>query len=301
MTHRVLLTGGAGFVGSHLTRACLKEGWKVGVIYQPQAGFSQLEDVRTQINSYPVNGTTENILSIVEEFQPELVFHLASIFLVQHAPRDIPTLIDSNITFGVQLLEAMAKSRSPYLVNAGTSWQHYQNSDYNPVNLYAATKQAFEDILEYYVQAYRIRAITLKLYDTFGPADPRPKLINVLRHSAKEKSRLDMSPGDQLIDLVYIDDVVNAFMVSARRLFDDKVVSHERFAVSSGKPVRLRDLVAIYERVSGQSLDISWGGRPYREREVMKPWSHGKRLPGWRPMVDLVEGIRKTLEQKNES
>ena len=300
MRRRVLLTGGAGFVGSHLVQACLQEGWQVGVIYQPQVGISQIGKFGSSISVYPVNGPTAEVLSIVEQFQPELVFHLASVFLAQHSPKDILTLVDSNIAFGAQILEAMALHNVPYLVNAGTSWQHFHDEDYNPVNLYAATKQAFEDILEYYVQAGWVRAITLELFDTYGPADPRQKLFQLLARSARERSRLEMSPGEQLIDLVYVDDVVAAFMVAAKRLLGGQVASHDRYAVSSGEPVRLRDLVEIYQRLTGQTLDIVWGGRPYRDREVLLPWTRGERMPGWEPVVGLEEGIKLISDGKSD-
>jgi nucleoside-diphosphate-sugar epimerase len=71
-------------------------------------------------------------------------------------------------------------------------------------------------------------------------------------------------------------------------------MGHETFAVSSGAPIRLKDLVAVYQRTTGQMLPIEFGGRPYRPREVMLPWNRGRPLPGWRPRVDLAEGIRRT-------
>ena len=300
MNRRVLLTGGAGFLGSHLTRACLQEDWQVGVIYQPQGGISQIEELGSQISVYPVNGQTEQVLDIIEQFQPDLVFHLASVFLAQHSPKDILMLVDSNIAFGTQILEAMALNNVPYLVNTGTSWQHYLDEEYNPVNLYAATKKAFEDILEYYIQAGGVKAISLKLFDTYGPADPRHKLFQVLASAAREGSRLEMSPGEQLLDLVYIDDVVNAFIIAAKRLFDGKVQAHERYAVSSGQPIRLRELVEIYQQVTGRTLDIAWGGNPYREREMMTPWSRGEQLPGWEPVIGYEEGIKLIWDQMDD-
>ena len=160
---RVLLTGGAGFVGSHLVRACLSKGWQVGVLYLPQAGLVQIQDVLPKIQVYPVAGTTEEIFSAMAHFKPDLVFHLASVFLSNHSPANIITLVQSTVTFGTQLLDAMSTFEVPYFVNTGTSWQHYESDAYNPVNLYAATKQAFEDIVDYYVQSRRITAITLKI------------------------------------------------------------------------------------------------------------------------------------------
>lgn len=291
MTQRVLLTGGAGFIGSHLVRACRREGWQVGVLCKPQSALDQIQDLLDEIQVYPVDGSTESVLHSIEKFKPALVFHLASVFRTTHSPEDILPLIESNVAFGAQVLEAMSTCGVPYFVNTSTSWQHYCALSYNPVNLYAATKQAFEDIVEFYAQSEQVTAISLKLYDTYGPGDSRPKLFKMLESAARENVRLEMSPGEQLIDIVYVDDVVRAFVISAWRLFNQQATGHERYAVSSGSPIRLRDLVALYQRVTGQQLEIVWGGRPYREREVMVPWSNGPQLPGWTPEINLDRGI----------
>jgi nucleoside-diphosphate-sugar epimerase len=160
--------------------------------------------------------------------------------------------------------------------------------------LYAATKQAFEDILAYYTEATAIKAITLQLFDTYGPDDPRPKLFHLLAKTARSQESLAMSPGEQLIDLVYIDDVIDAYLCAAD-LLSTLPAGHQVYAVSSGKPLPLRKLVSIYELVSGLKLHIDWGKRTYRPREVMLTWSKGKTLPGWHAKVGLHEGIRKSI------
>jgi nucleoside-diphosphate-sugar epimerase/glycosyltransferase involved in cell wall biosynthesis len=299
MSKRVLVTGGAGFVGSHVVRACLREGWQVAVLYKPESGLAQIQDVLDQIKVYPVLGKSNEVFDIFKDFCPDLVFHLASVFISKHEPEDVLTLVNSNIGFGAQILEAMAKYNVTYMVNAGTSWQHYDGNDYDPVNLYASTKQAFEDILHYYVETALVHAVTLKLFDTYGPLDSRSKIINLLDRAARERFPLDLSPGEQLIDIVYIDDVVRAFMIAAKLLFEGKVHQHQTYMVSSDKTVRLRDLVETYEKVTDQKLDVNWGGRPYRYREVMIPWRGGNYLPGWHPEVDLEQGIKKCAGQKN--
>ena len=111
--------------------------------------------------------------------------------------------------------------------------------------------------------------------------------------SAGKQNTLAMSPGEQMIDLVHIDDVVEAFSMSAQRLMNDVVEGHEHYAVSSGQPIRLRDLVELFGRITGRELPIAWGGRPYRDREVMLPWNTGTPVPGWLPQVGLEEGIRR--------
>ena len=70
----------------------------------------------------------------------------------------------------------------------------------------------------------------------------------------------------------------------------------EAFGVSSGAALPLKELAAIYSSVSGYPMNIEWGGRPYRPREVMQPWHSFKVLPGWVPTIDLATGIKRCLE-----
>lgn len=291
-TQRVaLVTGATGFVGSHLARRLVREGWQVHIL--SRAG-SRLPDAGefAQVTNHIHDGSTEGMVRCVALAKPDVVFHLASLFLPQHATKDVEPLIVSNVLFGNQLLEAMRINEISRIINTGTSWQHYNNEDYNPVCLYAATKQAFEALLEYYAQACGVKAITLKLFDTYGPDDPRPKLFHLLSKAAKLGESLDMSAGEQLIDIVHIDDVVEAYLIAAQRLLGGKVSQHECYAVSSGQPLPLKELVQLYAEVTKQTVNVNWGARPYRYREVMVPWHRGNSLMGWSPKIKLSEGMR---------
>ena len=164
-------------------------------------------------------------------------------------------MIQSNILFGTQLIEAMTVNGVYSLINTGTSWQHFQNQPYNPVCLYAATKQAYETILAYYMEVSPLKVVTLKLFDTYGPNDPRRKLIPLLHEAAEKQHTLAMSPGEQLIDIVHIDDICNAFVVAADRIINNVIFSQwEEYAVSSGKPLLLKDIVKTYEAVTGKAF-----------------------------------------------
>jgi nucleoside-diphosphate-sugar epimerase len=292
---RALVTGATGFVGSRLAQRLVREGWEVFVVVRPTSKLDQLAGVRDSIKIYEHDGSTEHLKHLVAAAKPEIVFHLASLFLAQHQAKDIVPLIQSNLQFGTQLVEAMVQNGVYRLVNTGTSWQHYENRDYSPVCLYAATKQAFEALLQFYLETTPLKVITLKLFDTYGPGDPRPKLFRLLKTAAEKQEPLAMSPGEQLIDLVYIDDVVEAYLVAAERLRAGLTNAHERYAVSSGQPISLKELVRVYEQVTGTKLPIQWGGRPYRPREVMVPWNKGAKLPGWEPRVALLEGVSRVV------
>lgn len=287
-----LITGATGFVGAHLVQRLLAEGWGVHVIIRPGSSCALLQPVMDRITLHIHAGDADGLIKIVAASRPHTVFHLASLFLAQHTSSDVAPLIQSNVLFPTQLLEAMAVNGVSRLINTGTSWQHYENEEYNPVCLYAATKQAFEAMLEYYLRVANFSAITLKLFDTYGPNDPRKKLFALLKQTAITREPLLMSPGEQLIDLVYIDDVIEAYLGAAERLANAQPGSKESFAVTSGSPLKLRTLVEIYQEEIGIKLPIEWGRRSYRQREVMVPWPNGITLPGWAPRVSLREGVR---------
>lgn len=288
MTRRALITGGTGFIGTALVGRLAGDGWEVHGIVRPD-GLPP----PSPLVVHEHDGSTAGLAAIVADARPDVVFHLASLFLATHTAEQVEPLVGANVLFGTQLLDGMAAGGCTRLVNTGTVWQHFGGADYDPVCLYAATKQAFEDIITFYVSARDLSAVTLELFDTFGPDDPRPKLFSVLRRAARTGERLSMSAAEQTIDYVYIDDITDAYARAAERLLAGAASGHERYEVRTGRARALRDVVETWQRVTGRTLDIGWGERSYRDREVMAPWRGGRELPGWRPTVELEEGIRR--------
>jgi nucleoside-diphosphate-sugar epimerase len=286
-----LVTGATGFIGRHLSQRLIAEGWEVHCIVRPSS-----ETPPAGAISHVYDGTTDSVLGIVEATAPDIVFHLASLFVANHGPSDVEPLVYSNVLLGAQLLEGMSVGGCRRLVNTGTCWQHFGDADYDPVNLYAATKQALEDIIQYYVNARDLTTVTLKIYDTYGPDDTRGKLVQQLVKAALEGHQLKLSPGGQKLELVHIDDVVQAFTVAADLALSGHADGHVRYAVRATERLDLRAIVSLVERISGHTIDAAWGALSYRQREVLEPWRLGQAVPGWTPEVRLEAGIREVVE-----
>jgi nucleoside-diphosphate-sugar epimerase len=302
-THKkvALITGGTGFIGSHLVHRLISEQWTVHVIIRPSSDIKLLVNVRDAITTHIYDGSIESLSKVMELSRPQVVFHIASFFTAEHTSHDILPMLQCNLIFATQLVEVMVKQGVNKLINTGTSWQHFENKDYSPVCLYAATKQAFESILQYYTETALLQVITLKLFDSYGPSDPRGKLFSLLDKISVEKQMLAMSLGEQKINLVYIEDIIEAYLIAAQILNDEKLnYSHEIYAIGNDETLSLRDIVDIYEQELGEKLPIVWGEKSYRKREVMEPWDKGEKLKYWQPKVDIRQGIKNLMGERRD-
>jgi nucleoside-diphosphate-sugar epimerase len=291
---RVLVSGASGFLGYHLTKRLVELGCNVSVVVRKGSNRKRLESLSPAPAMYEHDGTTEQLVEIVKKISPETVFHLAAAVMSEHKPDDIEPLIASNILFGAQLVEAAVQSKTARFINTGTFWQHYQGSDYDPVSLYAATKKAFDDILAYYLNATALTGLTLELSDTYGPCDDRNKLFNQLRRTAPGNTFV-LSPGGQQVGLVHAYDVVNAYLYADHLLRENPELSGKCYAVTALDMHTLREIVELFVKTESLDVSLDWGGRPYRQREIMYPY-HGEILPGWKPEIPFEVGVRSLIK-----
>ncbi len=283
----IIVTGATGFIGTHLVNS-LREKHNLFILGQFPGDAEKLG-----LPGTVADGNIHRLSAYLRDYEISGIIHLASLYLSVHKPEEVKDLVASNVGFGTEVLEAASLSGSvKWFLNTGSIWQNYRSKgrEYNPVNLYAATKQAFIDMARYYVDAFGIRFCTLKLCDTYGPCDPRPKIFKLFKDYSESGEILKMSPGEQLLDVLFITDIVSGFSRLVDMLSSGKPVD-EQYVLSSGQQRTLRSLAEDFARISGRELQIEWGGRPYRDREVMVPWK-GPVLPGWEPKVDLETGIR---------
>lgn len=286
-----VVTGGTGYLGGQLAKYLTERGWTVHLLVRsaPAAGAAGLE-------VHVLQPDYSNLTTLLKEIQPQVVFHLASLFLVDHQPDQVGPLLHSNVVFGTQLLEAMVQAGVSHFVNTGTWWQHYEAKPYSPVCLYAATKQAFEAILQFYTEARGLHAITLTVFDTYGPNDPRRKLLNILAGQLANPQPLDFPVGEQPLDLVYVDDVCAAFERAAKLLLEGHSKGHEIYSLPARERMTLRQVVEKFFEVAGVPSPARWGTRPYRAREMLVPWNAGTPLPGWRAEATFEVGARRLLD-----
>jgi nucleoside-diphosphate-sugar epimerase len=290
---RVLITGGTGYVGRYAADRCVARGWQVHLLTRPGSSLPALLEGR--VTRHDTDGAYAALCAVLDAVRPDCVLHLASAPTGAHSPELVEQLIDANIRFPTRLLEAMLTTNVRYFVNTGTFWQHYAGSAYWPVDFYAAAKQAFEDLLRHYTDLHGVAAITLKLYDNYGLDDPRRKIVTGLVDAARAGRSLDMSAGEQILDLTHVEDLGTAFAIAAERVRAATEGSNETFFVS-GERMPLKALAALIAASSQTGLDVKLGARAYRVREIMEPIT-GEPLPGWQRKHGVEATIRQMLQE----
>jgi len=289
---RALVTGGTGFIGRHLVRRLLTDGWEVHVVSRmpPAVGLA--------VTHIPAVADPVELASRVAAAQPTTAFHLAAHYPRTHTSADIGLFVQTNIQLGMALIEGLRACGCPRLVNAGTVWQD-SGEDRGAVNLYAATKRAFAEILKYSGPSYGLTVVSILLADTYAEDDPRPRFLTALRTAWRRRERINATKGEQVIDLLHATDVADAFVHAAG--LELPLGKASSFTVPSGNSLSLRELVACIERVTGERIDIAWGGRPYAPDEVFAPIFAQPALPKWSPRISLAEGLQRFFRNSANS
>jgi len=278
---RIVLTGASGFLGSHLHAALFRREVELCLVTHQRAPSLAEADSTTKV----VSVMTPDWIDAVEAFAPNCFIHAATRFQVTHDRSDIPLMVRSNIEMGTQLLE-LAYHHDARFVTISTAWQQYEGFPRNPMNLYAATKQAFDSVADFY-RGEGLDLQRLFLFDVYGPGDTRKKLVPLLVESARTGEPMHATSGQQLIDLTYVDDVVDAVIGCA---MNESPATPTDSVLKSGTR-SVRQVAEILGDVIGAPVPVIWGAIPDRSKEMRQDWCLEPVLLDWSPTVDLSEGL----------
>jgi nucleoside-diphosphate-sugar epimerase len=294
---RALITGATSFLGITLTKKLLANGVDVHVVARPSSDLSRFDNNTFLPHIHTHDGSSEAMNDIVASAKPDIVFHLASQYLREVEPHQVVPLLQSNIIFGTQLLEAMRIAETGYLINAGTYTQYYNSDTFRPLNLYAATKQAFDTLVSYYSDEFGLKTTTLILFDSYGPGDWRKKIMFAIRNAILSNQPLPLPTENLTLDLLHIDDVAAAFIQAAELIqLSPERIQGGHYRVGHGDRYSLESIITLFEEESGQSIIRNWGAYPLPERRIVTPWN-GPGLPEWHPKRSLRQGIRQFLDE----
>lgn len=288
---RILITGATGYIGGCLVKELIKKHNEVFAIVRRE---SVLDELKKYVPEECLIFYTDSMMREIINCHPDILVHLAGKFVTTHLLDDVQGLLESNIMFPAMVCEAAYAGGCRTFINTGSFWQNYDNEEYNPVNYYAATKEAVKKIFQYYASNKDCYVVTLKIFDTYGPGDRRRKILNIIS-SLKDGESIDMTEGIQKIYPCYIGDVVNAYLTAIQRGKNSGKGIYEEFFLRGKEAVTLKDIVSIYLELSHKRIHINWGKRAYLPKDILDPTDYGVPLPGWEPEISLRDGLKRAF------
>jgi UDP-glucose 4-epimerase len=302
---RVLVTGGAGFIASHVAEAYLAAGHEVAVVDDLSTGFKENLDKRNRF--WQVDVRSAELPQVVADFRPEVISHHAAQMSVSASARDPRHDADINILGTLNLLEAAVRNGVRRVIFASTGGAVYgdlvavptdETASPQPVSPYGVAKLAVERYLHAYQVMHGLRAVALRYSNVYGPRQSphgEAGVVAIFSRAILEKRELTVyGDGEQTRDYVYVGDVVRANMLAS------EVALGQEFPivnVGTGVETSVNDIVRLLREVAGSDVTSCHGpARPGEQRRSVLNSSLAKRVLGWEAATNLRTGLARTFE-----
>ena len=284
----ILLTGATGFLGSHLLEELLARSYEVIILKRSTSDAWRIAHLLNQVVSYDVD--LEPLELAFKEHKIDVVMHTAC-----HYGRngsEINKIVESNLVFGLRLLDACIKHNTGKFFNTDTLLKR-------DLNAYTLSKKQFLDWLQ--KSSNNIQIINLKLEHMYGEKDGISKFVPwVLSQFKANELEIRLTKGEQERDFIYIDDVVTAYLVLLEK--GSALSSFNEFDVGTGQLITVRRFIEklkkAYEVDFGVPVTkLNFGAIPYRKGEKMKTKVNNQALIdlGWSVKTKLETGLEKVV------
>ncbi|MFA6547738.1 MAG: NAD(P)-dependent oxidoreductase [Candidatus Magasanikbacteria bacterium] len=281
----ILITGGTGFLGSNLLRRLILNKYKVILLKRSYSNTHRIDDVLSNVKYYNIDQVD---LSVVFKDQPiDVVLHCATDYgRKQSLPLQV---IEANLILPLKLLELGKENKVKCFINTDTILD-------KRVSHYSLSKAQFIDWLKTYQDD--IVCVNMALEHFYGPGDDKTKFVSNIFDSLLNKVKsINLTKGEQQRDFVYIDDVVDAFMLVIKNLTNN-ADGFFHYEIGTNKLISIRWLVETIKELSNNHVtELNFGALPYRENEVMQSVSDTIAIKhlGWVPNYDIKRGLEKML------
>ncbi|WP_324016860.1 NAD-dependent epimerase/dehydratase family protein [Aeromonas hydrophila] len=287
---KILVCGGSGFIGRHLIDVLQNDGFDVALL--SRVYHSQFLHVKEFVFS---KISEPEIKSIINSYEPDLVVFLAT----QYDTGDIDSIIDVNIKLPLMIMDAISSLdiSKRNIILTGSYWSFGSvGVSSAPLDNYAAAKMAIMNFAMTYSSYKKLHIIELVLYGTYGSNDTRGKILDNILNAVKNRESIKLSPGEQYLDLVHINDVCDGFLIAIKRLLDsvcdDGYV--KSYALSQNKKISIREIIEFIS-YSHDVSTLQIGAIKYRDREVFVPAYIYSTLPEWHPKFQVYDYITQVL------
>ena len=300
---KILVTGGAGFIGSNIVDALIQGGYKAVVVDNLSSG--RKTNINNKAKFYHADIVDESGMSrIFKKEKPDAVIHCAAQIDVRKSVADPKYDANINILGSINILKACVENKTKKIIFSSSGGTIYgecgkkapdENSFPNPLSPYGIAKHSVENYIRFYGEIHGLKYTILRYGNVYGPRqDPKGEAgviaIFALRMLKNETVTI-FGDGKQTRDYVYVSDVVAANIKSLKKA-DNKIIN-----IGTGQAVPLNSIAKSMAMLS--KTDKKPVYQPKRDGELFKSFLNNKKaakLLNWKPKVKIAAGIKQTLE-----
>jgi len=298
---KILVTGGAGFIGSTLVDKLIVEGNEVVVIDNLISGKESYLNPKAKF--YKLDICSPEVAAVFAKEKFEFVYHLAAQIDVRKSVADPVEDNRVNVLGGLNILENSRAHKVSKIILTSTGGAIYGEAEEIPTTEYAPTypvspygihKLTLEKYFNYYYQVYNLNYTILRFSNVYGPRQFKGGEAGVIAifvdNAVKDQESILYGDGSQTRDFVYVDDVVRALYLTR------DIDCRGEINISLGKEINLNELVKNIESVIGVPLKIKKEpGKDGEQRRSCLSYKRAKDVLNWEPEVDLEEGTKRTI------
>ena len=292
----ILLTGVTGFIGQSTFPMLLKQFPSFNFLTLNK-NVEKADLLYPQSKYYNVQNISSINLNKVEKFNPDIVIHLATFSTSSDESHVIKKVIETNIEFGVLLLDTLKKCNNLKLfINTGSFAEYrFGPQKFNSAYLYSTSKTAFRLFLEYYSELCKFSYITTIPYSVYGGTMTSKRLMDYIRESLNSEVPIQMTAGQQILDFIHVNDIAFFYIhiLNNINLFLN-LKNGQEFHLGTGIGTSIRDLALLFEKKYNKKCNIDWGKLNYRKKDIMHaiaPINKNIQLVGWQAKILLIDGI----------
>ncbi len=304
--YKILVTGCAGFIGSHLSETLIKKGYKVvGIDNLSNGKLTNIQSFRNNknFNFLKCNvGDKEKMSQVLS--QVDIVYHLAALADIVPSIKNPDVYFNSNVNSTFNLIRGCEKKKIKKIIYAASSScygipEKYPTSESCPIlpqYPYALTKRLGEQIIFHFGDLYKIPVVSLRLFNVYGPRARTSGTYGAvfgvfLAQKLANKPFTVVGDGKQTRDFTFVEDVVNAFI----EMLDDKI-NNEIFNVGSGQTYSINSLIKLL----GKNKIVKIPKRPGEPDCTFADISKILRKTKWKPTISFEDGVKKLLNSIDE-
>jgi len=303
-----LVTGGNGFIGSHLVRKLVEQEHNVHIIVEPGSDMWRIYDLIASITIHEIDlADFSKITSAVYAIKADVIFHLAS---YGGMPYQIDQEIAYDVNFNgtVNLLKACKKIGFSCFINTGSSSEYgikkipmSEDHALEPVTDYAVSKAAASHYCLKEALFNKLPVYTVRPFSVYGEYETASRLIPTILLNTVQSKMINLSSPYFVRDFIYIDDIVQIYFDIVEKTPTEQYI----FNAGSGVQSEIRDVLSAAQSLWPQTLKVTWGVsevRPWEPKHWQASITKSEEVLGWKPQYTFREGLRKSLKwfEKNQ-